>query len=84
MKRSVEGVVRFMRSEQSADREGCVCCPDGVHVFARGVDLDQYEGEWPYSREGGSSPGDFVHDMVREAGPEAEGKRVRITFEVLP
>jgi hypothetical protein len=79
--RVVEGTVVYMRSEREG-REPCICCPDGVHVFSQGIALDEYEDRWPYDRDE-PSPHRWINDMIRVGFPEIEGKRVRLTMEVL-
>lgn len=76
---SIDGTVRFMRSE--AGNQVCVCCPPGGgHIFSRYVEWD----EWQTRRAAhfGNGPDVFVGSKVTDFNHN-EGKRVRLTVEVL-
>jgi hypothetical protein len=66
VKRQATGKVVFSRS---CDGNACICCPGGVHVFARGIERNGvpfHVMDWFY---------DKVLRQVRE------GKKVKITVE---
>jgi hypothetical protein len=75
---SVEGVVAFMRSErEEPPADACVCC-DGPHIFARGIDIEDEPGpgrERPHFR-------DYISRALFDNS--LEGRRVRVSLEVLP
>ncbi|KVC71410.1 hypothetical protein WI73_11330 [Burkholderia ubonensis] len=76
---SIEGIVRFMRSE--AEKQVCVCCPPGGgHIFSRRVEWD----EWKTNRAAhfGNGPDVLIGSKVLDLN-QNEGKRVRVTVEVL-
>ena len=76
--RSVEGRVRYMRS--SSDDRACACCPDGKgHVFSRSVDFDQFATGLP--EHFGRGAEEFLYSVALRGG--YEGKRVRLTVEIL-
>jgi len=79
-KHAIEGTVTFMRS----DPEGqvCVCCPKGGgHIFSRGIKWDAYETRRP--EHFGSSANVFVDSRITDYNAN-EGRRVRLTVELLP
>ena len=79
----VEGVVKLLVSDrQPAD---CICCP-GPHVFGYGIELEDYEGRYPYHRHGMFGlDTDFLYCLFREGHEYAlDGRRVRVTVELLP
>lgn len=75
---SIEGVAYFLRSE--AEKQVCVCCPPGGgHIFSRGVNWH----EWETNRAGHFGNGaDVLVHKVLDAN-ESEGKRIRVTVDVL-
>ncbi|KWZ53340.1 hypothetical protein WK57_30595 [Burkholderia ubonensis] len=76
---SIEGIVRFMRSE--AEKQVCVCCPPGGgHIFSRRVEWD----EWKTNRAAhfGNGPDVLISSKVLDLN-QNEGKRVRVTVEAL-
>lgn len=78
---AVEGVVQFSRSDD-ATSQACSCCPAGTgHVFARGVRWDQYVTNHP--EHFGNGPEIFIARHVTNKNRN-EGRRVRLTVEVLP
>ena len=79
---SIEGVVKFMRSSDlpNSSKNKCICCPDGDHIFARGVEWDKYETNRP--EHFGNGPNVFVSGVTDNN--KNEGRRVRLTVEVLP
>ncbi len=76
---SIEGVIRFMRSDPA--EQVCVCCPPGGgHIFNRRVEWDAWDTGHP--EHFGLGPDVLL--MRRATGLNAnEGKRVRVTIEVL-
>lgn len=86
---AVEGTVELLiagrDTEERSDRSDCICCP-GPHNFARGIKVDEYEGRYPYRDS--SAPRDWISDMLsalwREHRYALEGRRVRLTMELLP
>lgn len=79
---SAEGTMIFMRHDDDKPKE-CVCC-GGQHIFSRSVQLADLVDYWgrPVTR-----PNEFVDDFACQKGPDKEpiyeGKRVRITVEIL-
>ena len=66
---SMDGTVVFMRTDEDSL---CVCCPcDRKHIYCRYVECD-----------GGQRLMDFVEKVCTPF--TNEGKRVRLTVEVLP
>lgn len=80
---SVEGVIELSVSEQGSN---CICCP-GNHVYGMGVEITGYEFAWQY-RKFPATPSDVVHDAIstfwREHHYSLDGRRVRISVELLP
>lgn len=76
---SIEGIVRFMRSD--AEKQVCVCCPPGGgHIFSRRVEWDNWETN--RASHFGNCPDVLVSSKVTDRNSN-EGKRVRLTVEVL-
>lgn len=70
-----EARIRFMVSESRDDREPCICCPRGEHVFAMG--LDPVDGSrWS------SVPGRVLRGL-KEKHPSYNGKKVRVVVELV-
>ena len=76
---SIEGVIRFLRSDPA--EQACVCCPPGGgHIFRRYIEWNEWETG--YAEHFGRGPDVLV--MHHATGlNENEGKRVRVTVEVL-
>lgn len=75
----IGGTVRFLRS----DKEGqvCVCCPTGTgHIFGRHIEWDSFDTCRP--AHFGRTANVFVDSVVTDFN-QFEGKRVRMTIEVL-
>ena len=84
MKREIEGEIVLHRTEPRDTP--CICCGGGPHIYGREVKIEGgYEGEFWCPPEDGSNLHDWLNDMTREASKtgDTEGKRVRVTFEVL-
>jgi hypothetical protein len=82
MKREVTGVISMSVSEES----DCICCPAG-HVYGAGVEVPEYDFAWPYLKfpaHVGDVGNDFVRLVRGVLGYDAHGRRVRVTFELLP
>ncbi|WP_098020884.1 hypothetical protein [Orrella dioscoreae] len=76
---SIEGVVHFKRSDPA--EQVCVCCPQGGgHIFSRGVHWDAWETGYPEHFGNGANVLVMRHATDLNAN---EGKRVRLTVEVL-
>lgn len=78
---SAEGVIRFMRSEPKPNEPHCACCPGQPgHIYSRGVKFGPFDDVYPEH---------FGHGVRELLGSIAltdnslEGKRVRVTVEVL-
>lgn len=78
---SAIGVIEFTRSERKAGEPQCMCCPGETgHVFHRGVKFGPFHDVYPQH---------FGHGVRELLGSVAlennafEGKRVRVTVEVL-
>jgi hypothetical protein len=76
---SVEGVVTLHRSEREG-AEDCICC-EGPHVYGSGIDTDPFE--YPWSAEPKTSVHDWLNMQVSHHRFDLEGKRVRVTLEVV-
>lgn len=77
---TIEGTISFMRSD--AESQVCVCCPPKTgHIFSRGVDWDAWETGAP--EHFGRGPDVLVRRYATGINAN-EGKRVRVTVEVLP
>lgn len=75
---SVEGRVQFQRG--SATDQVCICCPKGGgHIFARSVVFNAFETDLP--EHFGRGANEFMHAVALQG--DFEGKRVRLTVEVL-
>lgn len=74
---SIEGVIKYERNPNSK----CVCCKgeSETHVFARWIELEKFESEYP--EHFGKSVSIWADSQVLSGG--FEGKRVRVTIEVL-
>lgn len=80
-KHAIEGRVFFRRSRDlpsHGDRK-CKCCPNGDHVFTRGVAWEPWDTGFP--EHFGKGEDVLVSKVIRAA--ETEGKRIRVTVEVL-
>lgn len=78
---SATGVIRFLRSELRDGERPCNCCPgQSGHIFNRSVEFGSFEDIYPKH---------FGHGVKELLGSVAlndnafEGKRVRVTVEVL-
>lgn len=72
---SLAGRVRFSRSDATA--QDCVCCPRGTgHIFSRRLEIEN-PGDGPLQNIGDLIYTTALRDIAHE------GKRVRITVEVL-
>lgn len=78
---SATGVIEFMRSERQPGEQPCKCCPgEPGHIFSRGVKFGEFHDIYPAH---------FGHGVRELLGSVAlndktfEGKRVRVTVEVL-
>lgn len=77
----IEGTVYFLRSKRDAEGETkCACCPDGHHIFGRAVKWDVWATNRP--EHFGNGPDVLVGSAVTDKNKN-EGKRVRVTVEVL-
>lgn len=75
----VDGVVDLSISDES----DCICCPV-FHVFGYGMNLSDYPGRWPYDDPNWRAlSSDFVRRAFGEHGYGVDGKRVRITLELV-
>lgn len=75
VKREIEGEVVFHRSE----RDECKCC-DGNHVYGRTIIVEQRPSIYPGLQM--DSVRDFINECLVTI-PEIEGKKVRISIEVI-
>lgn len=80
-KGSAIGIIHFKRSERREGQAPCKCCPgEPGHIFSRGVEFGPFEDIYPEH---------FGHGVQELLGSVAlndnrfEGKRVRVTVEVL-
>ena len=75
---SVIGRVRYKRGVPT--EPPCICCPGSpAHIFARGVKFPRFESEYP--EHFGFGANEFIGTHVLYG--DFEGKRVRLTVEVL-
>lgn len=73
-KASIVGIIYMMRGDPKD--QACVCCKPGTgHIFSRGV---KFEDQRPYVNR----INDLI-DSVACRNTEFEGKRIRVTIEVL-
>jgi hypothetical protein len=79
-KDSVEGVVYCMRSEPKDPP--CGCCGGMPHFYGVGVKIEPQKSNY-YTAFTNKSIEDFLHEFVAIRKNEIEGKRVRVTIEVL-
>jgi len=78
-KASIEGRISYMHG--APDGERCKCCPPGTgHIFARGVEFEPFESAYPDHFGHGAEQ--FLGTVALEDNA-LEGKRVRLTVEVL-
>lgn len=78
---SVIGVIRFMRSERRAGDQPCVCCPgEPGHIFNRRVEFGPFDDVYP--KHFGHGVTEFLGSVALQVNA-FEGKRVRVTVEVL-
>ena len=75
---SVEGVIRYQKGEEATS---CHCC-DGVHIYRRWVEYDDWGSKAPkhFDRD----EHQFMRDKILNVSESLEGRRVRITVELLP
>ncbi len=78
---TAEGVIFFMVSEPIEGHPRCSCCPEKEgHIYARGVEFGPFDDVYPEH---------FGHGVRELLGSVAlcdntyEGKRVRVTIEVM-
>lgn len=75
---SIIGTVRYERG--SPDKVRCACCPgEAAHIFSRYLELEAFASAYP--KHFGHGLAEFVGTQVLYGG--FEGKRVRVTIEVL-
>jgi len=79
---TIEGVVRYMRSN-SDEPKVCICCPDEPqHVFCYAFDEDAASASPPLSSyESRRDVSSWLSDMFWRT---PDGGRLRITVELLP
>lgn len=78
-KASIMGVIEYMRSK--ADDQVCVCCPPNTgHVFSRNVNFEKFNSVLP--DHFGYGVREFLYTTALSKNA-FEGKRVRVTVEVL-
>lgn len=80
---SVEGVIELAVSERGSN---CICCP-GAHVYGMGIDVPEYDFAWQYRKfpaQVNEAAHDFLGVLFREHHYALDGRRMRITFELLP
>ncbi|MET3371975.1 hypothetical protein ABIC89_001016 [Variovorax boronicumulans] len=76
----IEGVVKFMRSEP--DGQQCTCCPEGGgHIFGRYIEWGAFDTRRP--KHFGNDARVFVDSRITDFN-DNEGRRVRLTVELLP
>lgn len=75
---SIEGTVRWYR--WALDSTKCTCCTNGQHVVARNIEITEYPSIFDGIRVT-NVPTFVMDELVRH--PEWEGKRVRVTIEVV-
>lgn len=76
---SIEGVIRFMRSD--AAEQVCVCCPPGGgHIFRRYVDWEAWNTGHP--EHFGRGPDVLLMRHATDINAN-EGARVRVSLEIL-
>lgn len=77
--RSIEGTIRFMRSDSA--EQVCVCCPPGGgHIYRRYVEWDAWQTN--RAEHFGLGPDVLLSTQATDI-TDNEGKRVRMTLEVL-
>jgi hypothetical protein len=75
------GVIKFRRSVRSNGEPPCKCCPgEPGHIYARGVKFGWFKNLQP--KHFGHGVEDFLASVVLHNN-SFEGKRVRVTVEVL-
>lgn len=81
-KSTINGVVEFKRSKANNEKEICGCCPDdgGGHIYSRSLELEAFDSNYP--KHFGMNVQSFIGTEVL-CKNEFEGKRVRITVEVI-
>lgn len=77
---SVDGVVTFQRSE-GANAADCRCC-DGPHIYGRSIEIDRKGEPRIYPGLHLESWGQVIDDALVTT-PGVEGKRVRISLEII-
>lgn len=78
---SATGVIQFMRSERRDGEQPCKCCPgEPGHIFSRNVKFGPFEDIYP--EHFGHGVREFLGSVALNDN-SLEGKRVRVTVEVL-
>jgi hypothetical protein len=74
---AIEGTIKYSRSNNNSK---CVCCHDGVHVYSKRIELDDFESAYP--KNFGKGLFEFIGTAVLQDNTN-ENKRIRITVEIL-
>ena len=78
-KASIEGTIKYMHSDPK--KQDCICCPPGKgHIFARGIEFEPFDSALP--EHFGHTEREFLYTIAL-AYNGYEGKRVRVTVEVI-
>lgn len=79
VKTSVEGTITYARSDPPSR---CICCPDSPsHIFCRYIQFDPFESIYP--EHFGQGADEFIGTAVLYNN-SLEGRRVRLTIEIIP
>lgn len=80
--KTAEGHIVILRSDPSKPKE-CVCC-GGPHIFGRAVHMDRMTDGWgTLVTRSDTFIDDFACQKGEDKEPIYEGKRVRVTVEIL-
>lgn len=83
-KKTITGTVFLMKSEKS--KEKCVCCntKDGRHVFGMGVHWENHFKKYAGLEKEKADEHDLVRELINSNNlDEIEGKKVRLTIEII-
>jgi hypothetical protein len=75
---SVEGLVILGRSDPESEK--CLCCSGEPHIYMVLVDISPWQSVYGSHRK---QLQDWISDFLSARKLELEGKRVRVTIEVL-
>jgi hypothetical protein len=76
-KKSIEGFVKLSFNNEGDSK--CACCPEGKHIYSGHV---KWENHFDHINQQGDAE-DLVQQFIFQNKPSLNGKRVKLTIEVI-